>query len=303
MAQIYLSYKLEERQLARDLAGELGKLGHRAVYDAVALSPGADWRLVLMDEISKSDVMVVLLSRRALASPFVLGEIGAARALFHTFGSLLLLPIILDDLDDPGVPPVVSDLFVIRMRGNPDGIAQAAAQIVQAWKDHSTRSHANYPRVFISHRHSDVAVVQALVKVIETAFAVQPGDLRCTSVHPYKLRAGDRTTDRLRAEIRRAEAVLGILTPDTKGSSYVLFELGASWGKRGVTFPLLARGASLADVPAPIGDLHTLSLADPSECHQLIDDLADVITLPRTTNPMSVIAQRIIDLTAAAAAP
>jgi TIR domain len=297
MAAIYLSYKLEDRQLAQDLAGELESLGHRAIYDAVALSPGTDWRLVLMNELSNCDVVVILLTKRALTSPFVLGELGAARALGHAFGATLILPVLLDD--DP-VPPVVSDLFVIRMRDDRHGVVEAAKQIVQAWDDHTARARGSYPRLFISHRHSDVGVAQALVKVIETAFEVRPADLRCTSVHPYKLRVGDRTTDRLKAEIRRAEAVLGILTPDTKASSYVLFELGASWGRGGVTFPLLARGATVADVPAPIGDLHTLSLGDASECHQLIDDLADVVTLRRTAQPMSVIGQCISELTAAA---
>src|SRR5262249_16742008 len=134
-------------------------------------------------------------------------------------------------------------------------------------------------------------------KVLEAAFEIQHDDMRCTSVHPYKLRAGDRTTDRLKAELRRAEAVLGVVTPDMKASSYVLFELGASWGRGGVTFPLLARGATIAEVPARIGDLHTLSLSDAAECHQLIDDLADVTTLRRRSQAMSVIGERIAELT------
>jgi len=152
----------------------------------------------------------------------------------------------------------------------------------------------------VSHRHSDVTVVQALVNVLTTAFVIEPTDLRCTSVHPYRLKAGDRTADRLRAELQRAEAVLGIISPDVKASSYVLFELGASWGRAGLTLPLLIRGATTADVPAPIVDLHTLSLADEAECHQLVDDLADVVSLSRQVKQNSVVAQRVIDLTQAA---
>lgn len=297
MATLYISYKLEERDLAKQLADELELLGHRAVYDAVALSPGKDWRQVLLDALAAADAVVVLLTERALGSPFVMGEIGAARALYHAFGHMLLLPVLVADLP---IPPVISDVFAVRMQADKGGVAHAAREIVKTLGDHLAHNRRGYPRMFISHRHHDVAVVQSLVKVLEAAFDVDPSDLRCTSVHPYRLHAGDRTGDRLRAEIRRAEAVLGILTPDTKGSSYVLFELGASWGRGGVTFPLLARGASSADVPAPIGDLHTLSLADEAECHQLVDDLADVTTLRRHDQRGALVSQRIAELVAVA---
>jgi hypothetical protein len=293
MATIYVSYKLEERDLAKQLSEQLERLGHRAVYDAVAVAPGENWRQVLLDALSAADAVVVLLSERAMGSPFIMGEIGAARALYHAFGHMLLLPVLVGDIP---IPSVISDLFAVRIRADKAGISQASDEIVKAVADHFTRTRHGYPRVFISHRHNDAPVAQALVSAIETAFHVDPKDLRCTSVHPYRLRAGERTGDRLRAEIRRAEAVLGILTPDTKASSYVLFELGASWGRGGVTFPLLARGASSADVPAPIGDLHTLSLHDEAECHQLMDDLADVTTLRRQEKRGAVLSERIVEL-------
>jgi hypothetical protein len=297
MATIYVSYKLEDGELAQHLASELGRLGHRAIYDAVAMSPGTNWRDVLLDAQCGSDATVVLLTERALASPFVMGEIGAARALKHSSHDMLLLPVLVDDLI---LPNVISDLHVVRMKAGPAGAVQAAAEIDKAVKDHWARIRHSYPRIFISHRHNDASIAEALVRVIEASFDVAPQDLRCTSVHPYRLRAGDRTGDRLRAEIRRAEAVLGIVTPDAKGSSYVLFELGASWGRGAVTFPLLARGATLADVPAPIGDLHTLSLLDEAECHQLVDDLADITSLPRRERRGAVESQRISELVALA---
>lgn len=293
MASIYVSYKLEEHDLAKQLSDQLGHLGHRVIYDAVAQSPGENWRQVLLDALSAADAIVVLLSERALGSPFVMAEIGAARAMYHASGHMLILPVLVGDIP---IPPVISDLFVLRMQVSAEGVAYAAVEIGRMLGDHLARSRRGYPRLFISHRHSDAAVAQSLVKVLEAAFDIEPTDLRCTSVHPYRLRAGDRTGDRLRAEIRRAEAVLGILTPDTKASSYVLFELGASWGRGGVTFPLLAMGATSADVPAPIGDLHTLSLYDEAECHQLVDDLVDVTSLRRQEKRGALVSQRISEL-------
>jgi len=293
MAKVYLSYKLEDHELAKAVATELEHLGHRTIYDAVALSPGTNWRDVLLEAQCSSDATVVLLTERALGSHFVMGEVGAARALNHVSHDTLLLPVLARDLT---IPPVISDLFVVRMEEGPTGAAHAAVEIDKAVQVHLGRFHHVYPRVFISHRHSDARVAEALVRVIEAAFDVTGQDLRCTSVYPYRLRAGDRTADRLKAELRRAEAVLGILTTNTGVSSYVLFELGASWGRGGVTFPLLARGATLADVPAPIRDLHALSLFDEAECHQLLDDLADVTSLRRRERQGALESQRIGEL-------
>jgi hypothetical protein len=293
MATLYLSYKNQDAQLAKALATELEALGHRTVYDAVALAPGQNWREVLLKALSSSDAVIVLLTEAAMASQFVMGEIGAARALHHCFGRMLLLPVLVGDLP---LPTVVSDLFSVRLRPDPEGIKGAAHDLVKAMREHLSLTRRGLPRIFISHRHHEAAVVQALVHVIEAAFEVRPEDLRCTSVHPYRLRAGDRTADRLRTELQHAEAVLGIVSPNVKDSSYVLFELGASWGRGGRTFPLLVRGATSADVPAPIGDLHTLDLSNEAECHQLIDDLADVVTLDRQVKKASLVAQRVADL-------
>jgi hypothetical protein len=96
--------------------------------------------------------------------------------------------------------------------------------------------------------------------------------------------------------------VLGVISPDVKDSSYVLFELGASWGRAGITLPLLIRRATIADVPAPIGDLHTLSLTEAADCHQLLDDLTKVVSLRRQTGQEATIASRISELTDAASA-
>jgi hypothetical protein len=297
VATLYLSYKNEDSVLAKQLSSELESIGHTVVYDAVALAPGQDWRNVLLKALAAADAVIVLLTERSLTSQFVLGEIGAARVLQLSFGRTLLLPVLVGDI---AIPPVVSDLFTIRMRQDTAGTKTAAAELDRAFSEYHGRARRGYPKIFVSHRHSDEAVVQALANVLTAAFVIEPSDLRCTSIHPYRLKVGDRTADRLRMELQRAEAVLGIISPDVKASSYVLFELGASWGRAGITLPLLVRGATSASVPAPIGDLHTLSLSDEAECHQLIDDLADVISLPRQSKQASLVAQRIQELTALA---
>jgi hypothetical protein len=137
------------------------------------------------------------------------------------------------------------------------------------------------PKIFISHRHKDKDVADALLDLFQAAFRVEKGDIRCTSVQPFTLRTGDPAADELRADIGAANVVLGILTPDTKQSSYVMFELGAAWGQNIRCFPLLAKGATITDIPAPIRDWHSLQLAEKGDCRQLINDIADVAGLRR----------------------
>lgn len=156
------------------------------------------------------------------------------------------------------------------------------------------------PKLFISHRHKDEAIAAALVDVIRSAFFIDKTDIRCSSVRPYRLPVGERTPDRLRDELGRAEAVIGIVTPDTKESSYVLFELGGAWAQRILTCPVFARGGSTADLPDPIRDLNPLSLADARDCQQLLDNLEDATSLKRQTGVGSDIADRIQKLVQAA---
>lgn len=293
MAKLYLSYKNEDLSLAKSLANHLALLGENVVYDALALEPGSNWRDVLLRSLVSSDAVIVLLTEKALHSHFVMGEIGAARVLQHLTGKALLLPVLVGDFD---IPTVVSDLFTVRMQATELGIKDTARELLRALGEHQARTKRGYPKIFISHRHNDVNVVQALVNLLSASFEIEVEDLRCTSVHPYRLKVGDRTSDRLRAELQHAEAVLGIISPDVKASSYVSFELGASWGRAGITLPLLVGGATIADVPAPLSDLHTLSLADEAEVHQLIDDLSDIISLKLRAKNNTVIAQRVIEL-------
>ena len=135
-----------------------------------------------------------------------MGEIGAARALQQSFGRTLLLPVLVGEIS---IPTVISDLFTVRMQPDAPGIKEAATELIRAFEEHQDRTRRGYPRIFISHRHSDAPVVQALVNVLSAAFVVEPTDLRCTSIHPYRLKVGDMTADRLRVELQALKPFLG----------------------------------------------------------------------------------------------
>lgn len=127
--------------------------------------------------------------------------------------------------------------------------------------------------IFISHAHTDVKLANAIVDVVIKAFNISNEAIRCTSVPGYKLIAGVHTASQLRSEIEKAEFVLGVLTPQSIESKYVLMELGAAWGLGKRTFPLVALGAKASNIPGPLSELHWIDLAESQDCHQLIDDL------------------------------
>lgn len=61
------------------------------------------------------------------------------------------------------------------------------------------------PRVFISHRHKDQVIDKALIELLDSAFCIEPADIRCTSVQGYTLTPGERTSEELRSNLAGAE--------------------------------------------------------------------------------------------------
>ena len=182
---------------------------------------------------------------------------------------------------------------------DPAALERVAGELVQRLAE----GNAEGPRIFISHRHADAEWVSKLVSLLEAAFEVRTRDLRCTSVPPFMLSGGDRTSDRLRSDINAAEVVIGVIGPEVGESQYVLFELGASWGRGAMTVPVLIRGAKPADIPGPLAEHVGIKLDSADGCLQLIDDVAARITLKRRENVGRRLykeAEELVRLTAAA---
>ena len=107
-------------------------------------------------------------------------------------------------------------------------------------------------RIFISHSAKDVALATALVHCLEASLELPDGVLRCTSVHGYKLDPGDNADTSLRQSIEDCFVVVGLITPSSIQSGYVVMELGAAWGLRKKTYPVLGNGADFKSLCANI---------------------------------------------------
>jgi hypothetical protein len=139
--------------------------------------------------------------------------------------------------------------------------------------------------LFISHSGRDAEIAKAIVRLFEKALKISARKIRCTTVDGYRLPVGADTNDVLRTEVFGARLFVALLTPNSLTSPYVLFELGARWGARRPLFPVLAGGATPADLHAPLSGLNALSASFADQVRQLVEDAA--AALGERLEPMS----------------
>jgi len=80
-SRIFLSYVGADRAYARKLRSLLSQRPNLRIFTTETLSAGEDWESKLKDELSQSDIFIVLLSSNSIDSKWVLHELGAAWAL------------------------------------------------------------------------------------------------------------------------------------------------------------------------------------------------------------------------------
>jgi hypothetical protein len=128
--------------------------------------------------------------------------------------------------------------------------------------------------VFISHSSLDSDIAETLIELLESALALSSDSIRCTSVDGYRLPGGVSTDETLRREVHNSKVLIGLVTPRSMDSPYVLFELGARWGSSKPMFPVLAKGAEHEILGGPLEGVNVLDGNREAELHQLVEDIA-----------------------------
>jgi hypothetical protein len=132
-------------------------------------------------------------------------------------------------------------------------------------------------RVFISHSSHDAEIVRLLIALVRSALNIPGAQIRCTSVDGYRLPGGADTNARLRQEVNEATVLLGVLSPASLNSLYVVFELGARWGSGKTFIPLLAPGTSVAALGGPLSGMNALRLDNEPQIHQLLSEIGQYV--------------------------
>jgi hypothetical protein len=137
--------------------------------------------------------------------------------------------------------------------------------------------------VFVSHSSKDTDLALALIELLKAALALTADKILCSSVDGYRLPVGVHTEGQLREEVNAAKIVVGLITPSSLSSYYVMFELGARWGANLFLAPLLA-GVKARDLSGPLSLLNALSANNEAQIHQLLADIAKQLGLtPQNT--------------------
>lgn len=135
-------------------------------------------------------------------------------------------------------------------------------------------------KIFISHSAKDSTTAEALAELLHSSLRLSKSDIRCTSVDGYRLPAGANTDEQLRREVLDCPVLIGLISHHSFESAYVLFELGARWGKNAYLAPVLVSGVSTDILKGPLSGLNALSCKSASQVHQIVHDVAEQLKIP-----------------------
>lgn len=129
-------------------------------------------------------------------------------------------------------------------------------------------------QVFISHSSNDLEIAKILIDLLQKSLNLRNDDIRCTSLDGYRMRAGASINETLRSEVHDAALLIGLITPSSINSAYVIFELGARWGAEKPIIPLLASGTTPEHLEGPLSGINALDSREEGQVHQLIEEAA-----------------------------
>lgn len=118
-------------------------------------------------------------------------------------------------------------------------------------------SPARYSRVFISHASADGVVARRIAEEIrsrlpdvETFVTSRAGDIK----------SGEDWFETVKAELKKADAYVVLLTPNSLERPWVIFETGAAWMAERGFLVVSAGGLQIHDIPEPLRFFQVWSL-------------------------------------------
>ncbi len=271
---IFVSFHFDDRVFFEGLAETLKRVGHLAYLIDLKrrLGPEKIFDFSALDEeLGNTDTVIVLLSKSYVEDSWLSDEFGALMSLESNERPNFIVPVIIDDVEDEKVSRFVRSRPSVRFAKGPnDEALQRLTQLL------SFRQAQSNLLVFISHSSHDKKIATALVQLLLLALEIPPETIRCTAVDGFGLHAGTEI-ERLKKEIYEAKVFIGLITPASLQSVYVLFELGARWGARRQIMPLLAAGAKPNLLRGPLKNISALDCKHWRQIQQLINDISDAL--------------------------
>jgi hypothetical protein len=126
---VFISYAKQDEKVADSVQNFLNQAGYRASTFTTSVSPGDRWISSISLSLETADAVIILLSRAALESPWVLYEISASIASVERSSYKRVIPVALSkDLAPSGV---LAQYQWIITSGDPREVANAVIQALQ----------------------------------------------------------------------------------------------------------------------------------------------------------------------------
>jgi len=127
VSKVFISHSSSDDKVAIEIAHAVRRSGREVFYDRWSLAPGDSLVDKIETGIADAGVLVVLLSRSSVNSPWVRQEVNAFFNRAMSDRQIRIVPILLEDVE---VPPLLRDRLYIDLRVNPAaGIAKLVQQL------------------------------------------------------------------------------------------------------------------------------------------------------------------------------
>jgi hypothetical protein len=133
--------------------------------------------------------------------------------------------------------------------------------------------------ILISHSHRNRGLVQMLIDLLEAAFRLPSGSIRCTSVDGYKFDGGVHVSSSLRREVATCKVMLAVLSSESLESFYVAIEIGGRLFAQKPLIPLRAPGFTPVMMKPPLSEFQSFDVTLAGELHHLIEQLGRLMGL------------------------
>lgn len=116
----------------------------------------------------------------------------------------------------------------------------------------------NKPKVFISYSHADHSWAREFAKsMVDHGIDVW--------FDQFTVRAGDSLSDALEDGLRKSDALVLLITPESLGRPNLFFELGAAFGLNKKIIPIISEDIDTTALPIPLKRIKFLRRKSPAE--------------------------------------
>lgn len=135
-----------------------------------------------------------------------------------------------------------------------------------------------FKKIFISHSSKDRDYVTLFVDLLRD-MGIEKEKIFCTSVQGYGSDIGENFLERIRKELDSTVIVIFILTHNFYNSPMCLSEVGATWIKTNLFYPVVIPPFSFGEIKDPIGKEQGIDLTNYAQLNDLKGRLEKILDL------------------------